>query len=239
MRNGSLKLNTLKYLSILSFCSILFISCSLDTIDHSFTNSLQKNKKIGLMTFRSDHLGNTSAVGFGGMVGHSIALAAADKEYLHRLDVECQKMLEEVFNDSSLFTFAREQMRDAPELLDIEDVINSNPGMHEDEINEKKEEIEEINSKLVRKFLTSNGLDGAMQIRVSYTVVGLKQKLGLITDWTIYNSEGKKKVEVRTKNAIEKGSFHVNTLDPIHEKTFINLAKKSAEELISIINSKK
>lgn len=233
-----------KLILILSL-AIIFSGCATQHVDHEFTGALNENKEIGFITYESEHMGSSGALFTGALIGGvlgatmvaAIGEAVGSKEisYVEKLDLNCFISMEETLRDSPFFLLKYEKLDNVPDLLDPEREVDTTT-MTDDQIERKKDEVESKNSYLIREFASSNNLDGALRIKVFYAADFYK--ITLNTQWFLYDENGETKVHVETDVSEKVDEGFPNTFDPKHEEIYNNLARRSTEKFLNILNGK-
>jgi hypothetical protein len=196
-------------------------------MDNVFINDISKHKdmKVGLINFKSTHLGSTGRQAAIGIFGY--IKSSEEKEYAHNLDMKCCKVIEEIINEKPLFNLKSDKLIDIPKLEDIDQI--------EDEY--EKRQKREKNENLIKQFIESNDLIGALYVKPYFGVtISFNKKVTLRTRWIMYGNDGRPSINITTYYEADKAEeIFPNTLDPKYEKTFLELTKTSTDNFISVL----
>lgn len=212
---------------ILFFWGCASVGPKVQKMDNVFINDISKHKdmKVGLINFKPSHLGSTGRQALIGVFGY--IKSSEEKEYAHNLDMKCCKLVEEIINEKPWFNLKSEKLLDIPKLEDIDKI--------EDEY--EKGQTREKNENLIKQFIESNDLIGALYVEPYFGVTtSFKKKVTLRTRWIMYGNDGRPSINITTYYEADKAEeMFPNTLDPKYEKTFLELAKISTDNFISVL----
>ena len=195
-------------------------------MEKGFIDSISKHKdmKVGLIEFKTSHIGSTGRAALFGIAG-MISKTPEEIEYSHNLKMKYYKVIEEEINGNTPFQLKTKQLKDIPKLRDFAFV----------EEEREKWEISEENRKLIKQFIESNGLNGALSIHCSHGISGyIVYKVTLYTTWIIYDQDGREAINITTYYKSKDSVPFANTLSPRYEATFLKFFKMSANDFISV-----
>lgn len=192
-------------------------------------SNLGENKRASIYECKAAYEGSTGAqlagVLFSPLLLAPIQAGSSEKmkddgndlqqmDYATKLQIECFREIEKVLRKNSIFSYVNMN-----ELRLPENSLSNEPDY-------------------IKKMVVSNNLSIAVKTEFKYMVVpGWNKRVALRVDWTLYGSDRKEGANIRTIVASEKGvGVFVNTKDPEHEKIFIDLANKNAQDFISILS---
>ncbi|MHC4463995.1 MAG: hypothetical protein ACYS30_21565 [Planctomycetota bacterium] len=224
-----------KHIILISlFCSAI-AGCSpcLKVIDDNYKQALAPGKRVAAVKFQTRQPGGTSltsgmAATLAGVVGavaytelspeserlagQSSAETASQQDYFVRLHEACLHEIERVLSQKGSFSYIKEEALQ----------VVSKP--HDKE------------SGYIEEVIAINSLDAALKIRIEYGwKAGWRKRLALFGDWTLYDTNAKPTVRVKTYVAIPSGiDVVVDMKNQEYEPVWIELARKSAEDFLSI-----
>jgi hypothetical protein len=146
------------------------------------------------------------------LAGQSSTETASQQDYLVKLHNACLHEIESVLSQKGSFFYIEEEELQAASKTH----------------NKEREYIEEI--------AAINSLDAAIKIRIHYGwKAGWRKRLALYGEWTIYGTDAKPNAKVKTYVATPSGTdVIVDVRNQEYESMWIDLARKSAEDFLSI-----
>jgi hypothetical protein len=205
----------------------------LKVIDYNYKEALAPGKRVSAVKFQTwqpegNSLTSGMAATLGGIVGavaymelspkseylagQSSPETTSEQGYFVRLHKACLHEIESVLSQKGSFSYVKEEALQAV----------SKP--HDKEHGYMEEVI------------ATNSLDAALKIRIEYGwKAGYRKRLALFGDWTLYGTDAKPIVRVKTYVAIPSGiDVVVDMKNQEYESIWIELARKSAEDFLSI-----
>lgn len=204
-------------------------SPGMKAVDSNFMSNIGQNKRASIYECKAAYEGSTGAQ-LAGVLFSPLLLAPLQAgstgkmeadgndlqqmDYASKLQIECFREIEKVLRENSIFSYVN-----MTELRLPENSLSNEPDY-------------------IKKMIVSNNLSIAVKTEFKYLVVpGWNKRIALRVDWTLYESDGKEGASIRTIVASEKGvGVFVNTKNPEHEKTYLDLANKNAQDFISILS---
>jgi hypothetical protein len=227
-----------KNIILIKLICLATTGCSpcLKVIDKNYKQALAPGKRVATVKFQTWQPGGSSldtgmAVTFGGIIGavaynelstksehlagQSSTETTSQQDYIVRLHNACLHEIESVLSQKGSFFYIKEEELQAASKTR----------------NKEREYIKEI--------VVINNLDAAIKVKIHYGwKAGWRKRLALYGEWSIYGTDAKPNANVKTYVATPSGTdVIVDVRNPEYESMWIDLARKSAEDFLSICTS--
>lgn len=217
----------------LFFSAVTGCSPCLKIIDNNYREALAPGKQVSTVKFQTWQPGGNSltagmAATLGGAAGaltymelspereylaaQSPSDAELQQDYFARLHMACLREIESVLSENGSFSYIKEEALQAESNLPAKE------------------------NEYIKAVMATNSLDAALKIRIEYGwKASYRKRLALYGCWTLYGTDAKPAIIVKTYVAISSGTdVVVDMKNQKYEPIWIDLARKSAEDFVSI-----